>query len=176
MRPHRIFDTSMGIVSVVHGDVTVAVAKLGRGNVRSSGIVVAGSRGSGRTRVDRDSAMELIVFVSGRRRGLLRSIVSGHLAGTVMSPRSAGRGGVWVRLPLGIHGFYCLGGLRQQRNDNTSATLRMGGQRELEAGAGGVPAAAAASGAAMSRERIVVAVVVERRRREGESESACGGG
>lgn len=182
MGPHGILDAGVGIVRVVHGDVTVAVAQMRWGNGRGGRIVGAGSRRSGGRSVDRDSAMELVVFVCGGRRGLLRSIVSGHLAVAVMSPRSAWRSGVGIRLPLGIHGWRCFDGLRRQQrnNDSTSATLARGrGQREPEAGAGGVPAAAAAA-ASMSRELSPsLSSVGGREEYFGVGESrraACGGG
>lgn len=115
MRPHGILDAGVGIVGIMHSDVAVAVAHVGGGNGGGNGggggIVVDGGRGRSSTRLDGDAAVELVVFVSSGRRGLA-SVVPGHLAAAVMSPRGAGRGRVGIRLPLGIHGWRWLGGLR----------------------------------------------------------------
>lgn len=94
MGPHGILDAGVGIVGVVHRDVTVAVAQMGGGN-----------GGLGRIRrVDRGAAVVLVVFICWRRR--LTRVVPGDLGAAVVSSRGAGRGRVGVRLPLlVIHGM-----------------------------------------------------------------------
>lgn len=51
---------------------------------------------------DGGAAMKLVVFVSSRR-GRLASIVSGDLAGAILSPRGTRRARRGILLPLRIH-------------------------------------------------------------------------
>ena len=103
MRPHRVLDACMRVVSVVHWHVPVAVAGLGRDHGRCIGW-------DGRRRSDGGATvillllLLLLVLVCGGGGGGRR----GHLAAAVVSSRSA-CGRVWIRLlvlmlPLGVHG------------------------------------------------------------------------
>jgi hypothetical protein len=91
MGSHGILHARVGIVSVLHGDVAVAVAELGRGDGR-------------RCRVLGGSALVLLELEAGGRLGLLHlAIVFPRqlIVSVVSSRRDAG---VLVGRPLGIHG------------------------------------------------------------------------
>jgi hypothetical protein len=111
VRSHGILNASVGIVSVVHGDVAITIAQLRR----ASGARV-GLAGSGSGVVDR----ELIKLVAGGllgRRGLLRllllrwllaHIVPRRLGGAIVTSRGAR--GIIERLPLRVHGSWATSG------------------------------------------------------------------
>lgn len=117
VRSHGIFDAGMGVVGVVHSNVSVAVARRGtHGHWGSGGrIGIARSRKVDgmtmtigvRVGVDvdlRESGAVILAMVRtvgrvGRRR--LTGIVSGHLSAAVVSSRGTGR--VGILLPRRIH-------------------------------------------------------------------------
>lgn len=117
VRSHGIFDAGMGVVGVVHSNVSVAVARRGaHGHWGSGGrIGIARSRKVDgmtmtigvRVGVDvdlRESGAVILAMVrtvgrGGRRR--LTGIVSGHLSAAVVSSRGTGR--VGILLPRRIH-------------------------------------------------------------------------
>lgn len=93
MGPHGVFHTCVGVVSVLHGDVAIAVANLGRGYGRAGQVLLRGQ-----------STLVLVVLeTSGRLRlRLAIVIISGrHLVAAIVSSRATSR--IGVRLPL-IHG------------------------------------------------------------------------
>jgi len=96
MRSHRILHGAIGIVGILHGHVTIAIARLRRGDGRSDARL-CGMRVHGR--------LILIIFEAGGWLGLsgLLGVLPSRrqLARASISSRSAG--GVLVTLPL-IHG------------------------------------------------------------------------
>jgi hypothetical protein len=135
MGPHGVLDARVGVVSIVHGNVAVAVAHL-RGCNGGGGRVTSGSR-SGRSSawMNGSAAVVLVVLVSARRRRL-GGVVSGHLGVAVVSSRGAGRACGGICLPLGIHGADSCGSrveqLRRQRQGG-----RRGGSRKWSTTAAG---------------------------------------
>jgi hypothetical protein len=103
VRSHGVFYTSMSIVGVVHCDVTVVVAHLRRRDGRCGRVGTTNRSRSWRSRMNGGATVELVVFVSALRRGLV-GIISRSLVVTVVTSRRARRVCGRILLPLGIHG------------------------------------------------------------------------
>lgn len=119
MRPHGILDAGVRFLSVMHGDIAIAVAghstgghgRHGRGRgrigaVKNNGLTSRVKRGQ-----DRSAAMmvRMIVPVArGEGRLRLACVIPGHLSSTVVSSRATSRVGIRLLLPRGmIHGEGC---------------------------------------------------------------------
>lgn len=100
VRPHGILDTSMSIVSIMHGHIAIAVMHLRAGHGRRGRVGTSGGCYN-----DGGASMIVVILVASWRLLLmLGREVARHLLvlnGAVVSTRATS--GVGVRLPLRIH-------------------------------------------------------------------------